>query len=181
MKPVKETMSQSFYDLSVASYLQILGGVQTTLARAVEFAEGNPLNLDELVHFRLHDDMAPLSFQLISVWHHSLGSIKGMQAGVFEPPPKMPAMSFDDLRNLVFQAAEFLRGLPREEVDALSGRDMVFRLGEREIPFTTDNFLSSFSLPNFHFHSTTSYAILRQHGVPLGKRDFLGQLRVGAE
>ncbi len=181
MKPVKETMTQSFYDLSVASYLQILGGVQTTLARAVEFAGNNPLNLDELVHVRLHDDMAPLSFQLVSVWHHSLGSIKGMETGVFGPPPKMPAMTFDGLRNLISEAEEFLQGLSREEVEALSGRPMVFRMGELEIPFTTDNFLSSFSLPNFHFHTTTSYAILRQHGVPLGKRDFLGQLRVGAE
>ncbi len=73
---------------------------------------------------------------------------------------------------------EGLRRLSREEVDALSGRDMVFQIGERKVPFTTDNFLLSFSLPNFYFHATTAYDILRTKGVPLGKRDFLGRMRI---
>ena len=51
-------------------------------------------------------------------------------------------------------------------------------MGKTEIPFTTDNFMLSFSLPNFYFHATTTYAVLRKHGVPLGKMDYLGQLRV---
>jgi len=57
---------------------------------------------------------------------------------------------------------------------------MVFRLRGREMPFTTDNFLLSFSLPNVYFHATTTYSILRHLGVPLGKIDYLGQLRLGA-
>jgi hypothetical protein len=56
----------------------------------------------------------------------------------------------------------------------------VFRIGGNEIPFTTTRFLLSFSLPNFYFHATTTYTVLRLHGVPLGKRDYLGQLRIGA-
>ena len=62
-------------------------------------------------------------------------------------------------------------------MNAFSGRPMVFRIGEREIPFSSDSFVLSFSLPNFFFHATTTYAILRKHGVALGKRDYLGQLR----
>jgi hypothetical protein len=61
-----------------------------------------------------------------------------------------------------------------------AGGPIVFCIGDREIPFATGNFLTSFSLPNFHFHATTTYAVLRMHGVPLGKRDFLGELRIGA-
>ena len=57
---------------------------------------------------------------------------------------------------------------------------MLFRMGSTEIPFTTDSFLLSFSLPNFYFHATTTYNILRLHGVPLGKMDFLGPLRISA-
>ena len=57
---------------------------------------------------------------------------------------------------------------------------MVFRVRGREMPFTTDNFLLSFSLPNVYFHATTTYSILRHLGVPPGKLDYLGQLRVGA-
>ncbi len=56
---------------------------------------------------------------------------------------------------------------------------MVFKLSDSEVPFTTTNFLLSFSLPNFYFHATTTYDILRMHGVPLGKFDYLGALRVG--
>ena len=56
---------------------------------------------------------------------------------------------------------------------------MLFKIGGQEIPFTTDNFLMSFSLPNFYFHATTTYTILRREGVPLGKMDFLGQLHIG--
>ena len=57
---------------------------------------------------------------------------------------------------------------------------MVGRLGKREMPFTNQNFLLSFSLPNFYFHATTTYDILRMLGVPLGKMDFLGKMKLGA-
>ena len=77
------------------------------------------------------------------------------------------------------EATASLEAESREEIDALAGKPMTFRIGDREIPFTTENFILSFSLPNFYFHATTLYDILRLHGVPLGKRDFLGSLRVG--
>jgi hypothetical protein len=57
------------------------------------------------------------------------------------------------------------------------GRDMRFSFGERHIDFRAEEFLLSFSQPNFYFHATTAYDILRSQGVPIGKRDFLGRLR----
>ena len=57
---------------------------------------------------------------------------------------------------------------------------MTFELGKNKIPFVSQNFLLSFSLPNFYFHATTTYDILRMLGVPLGKMDFLGRMKVGA-
>ena len=68
--------------------------------------------------------------------------------------------------------------LSEDEVNALEGGDMVFRLGNNAIPFRNEGFIQSFSLPNFYFHATTTYDILRHLGAPLGKRDFLGQMRV---
>lgn len=65
-----------------------------------------------------------------------------------------------------------------DTVNALEGRDLVFEIGDRQIPFSAENFVMSFSLPNLFFHATTAYDILRTRGVPLGKRDFLGQLRI---
>ena len=67
-----------------------------------------------------------------------------------------------------------------DEVNGLEGRDMVFQIGERKMPFVAEGFLLSFSLPNFFFHATTTYDILRSKGVKLGKRDFMGALRLKA-
>jgi len=67
-----------------------------------------------------------------------------------------------------------------ETVNGLAGRKVVFKLGGNEIPFTAENFLLSFSLPNFYFHAATAYDILRASGVPLGKLDFLSAMKIGA-
>ncbi len=123
--------------------------------------------------------MLPFSFQIISVWHHSFGCINGLKARLFEPPPRMSDMTYDKLKGLVAEASQSLEAQSREEIDALADEPMIFRFGDRETPFTTTNFVLSFSLPNFYFHATTTYACLRMHGVPLGKMDYLGRLKVG--
>lgn len=172
-------MSLSLYDISVGSYLQILGGVSAVLAKGEEHAGADQLDLEEIVRYRLRDDMAPFTFQVISVWHHSMNAIKGLKEGLFQPPPKMGDLDYEKCKGLVQEATGSLEGETRGEIDALAGRPMIFKMGDREIPFTTDNFILSFSLPNFYFHATTLYDILRIHGVPLGKRDYLGKLRIG--
>jgi hypothetical protein len=91
-------MTISLYDAGVASYLQILGGVARVLDKGQQFADETELDLDALVDFRLRDDMLPFGFQVISVWHHSLGAIRGMQAGLFEPPPGMGDLDYAGLR-----------------------------------------------------------------------------------
>ncbi len=172
-------MSIPFYEASVATYLQTLKGTATVLSRGRDFANEGNIDLDELIRYRLRDDMAPFSFQLISVWHHSMGCIQAMKAGIFEPPPKMSDMTYARVEGLVAEATEFLEDQAEDEINALSGREMIFRIGGRDLPFTTDRFLLSFSLPNFFFHAATTYDVLRLHGVPLGKMDFLGPLRMG--
>jgi hypothetical protein len=171
-------MSISFYDASVASYLQILAGVNQVLDKGEEAAAEGRFDLEDIVHYRLRDDMAPFSFQLNSVCHHSMGALKGCKSGVFEPPPKLGDVDWPRLRSMVGKAHEYLAAQDRDEVDALGGQDMVFRMGGRDIPFTTENFVLSFSLPNLYFHATTTYAVLRIHGAALGKIDYLGPLRI---
>ena len=67
-----------------------------------------------------------------------------------------------------------------DEMAALEGKDVVFKFREQRMPFTAEGFLFSFSKPNLYFHATTAYNMLRMKGVPLGKRDFLGQLQLKA-
>ena len=81
---------------------------------------------------------------------------------------------------MVKDAFSQLQSMPKEEVEALAGKAMKFKMGDFEIPFTAENFILSFSLPNLYFHATTAYDILRMAGVPMGKRDFLGDMRMGA-
>ncbi len=92
----------------------------------------------------------------------------------------MPPHDYRTMQKHVADARAALEKLDPAEVNGLEGKDVVFRFRSFEMPFTAENFLMSFSLPNFYFHATTAYDILRQKGVPLGKRDFMGQMRMKA-
>ena len=171
-------MAVSLYDLSVASYLQVLPAVEAFLKKGQEHFAANKTDADAVADVRLAPDMLPLRFQVHSVVHHSQGAIAGIKAGLFTPPPPMPKHGYAGLVQQVADARAALEKVTPDEVEALSGRDMTFAMGELKIPFTVENFLLSFSLPNFYFHAATAYDILRAQGVPLGKRDFLGRMRI---
>jgi hypothetical protein len=172
-------MAISLYDISVSTYLQVLGGITGVLEKGAEYAGENDRDLAEIVETRLQPDMLPFRFQVISVAHHSQGAIEGIRNGLFQPPPSMPELDYAGLQGLVADAVTELKAASREEIDALEGKGIVFKAGDFEIPFNAENFITSFSLPNFFFHATTTYDMLRMAGVPLGKFDFLGDMRVG--
>mgnify|MGYP000854034024 CR=1 FL=1 len=172
-------MAVQLYDLSVANYLQTLGALEGVLAKGAAFAAEQGTDLTEIVDTRVHPDMFPFSFQVVSACHHSAGAIRGAKAGVFTPPGKAPEGGYAGLQKLVADTIAELNAASRDEINALEGKDMIFQLGEQvKMPFTVENFILSFSLPNFYFHATTTYAILRGKGVKLGKRDFMGRPRL---
>ena len=171
-------MAVSLYDLSVASYLQVLPAIEGCLKKADEHFAANKIDADAVADIRLAPDMLPFRFQVHSVAHHSQGAIAGLKAGLFSPPPPMPKHGFAGLRQQLADARAALETVTPAEVDALAGKDMTFAMGDLKLPFTAETFLLSFSLPNFYFHAATTYDILRAQGVPLGKRDFLGRLRI---
>ncbi|WP_310539296.1 DUF1993 domain-containing protein [Phenylobacterium sp.] len=171
-------MPISLYDVSVTSYLQTLGAVSGFLEKGRAHFEANGLDPATVVSARLKDDMLPFLFQIVSVAHHSRGAIEGAKSGVFAPSGAVGELDYAGLQALVADARTALQAETPEAINALEGRDMVFKLGERQMPFTVPGFLMSFSIPNLHFHATTAYDILRQAGVPLGKRDYLGAMRM---
>lgn len=166
------------YDFTVLNYLQTLGAVSGFLEKGAKYCAEHNIDPQEFVDARIHADMLPLSFQINSVAHHSLGAIDGAKAGVFGTPPQIPKPDYKALQAMVAHARDGLAKIPAAEVNALSGKDVTFQMGDFKIPFTAEGFLLSFSLPNFYFHATTAYDILRMKGVKLGKRDFLGQMRM---
>ncbi|MBI3196720.1 MAG: DUF1993 domain-containing protein [Rhodospirillales bacterium] len=170
-------MAVSLYDFCVPAYLQILGATEGFLSRSLSHFKDNNVDPNEIVETRLFADMAPFRFQIVAVAHHSLGAVNGMKAGQFGPPGPS-TLDYAGLQKLVTDTKEAMQKVTPAEINGCEGKDVTFQLRDTKIPFTAEGFIQSFSLPNFYFHATTAYDILRSKGVPIGKRDFLGRLRL---
>jgi len=170
-------MAFSLYSATVPSYLQILGSVAELLKKAESFCAEKAIAPQDLIQARLAPDMLPFAYQVKSSAVHSLGAIEGVRRGVFSPDTTEPPNTFAALGTRISQTLEDLRSIEPAEVDSFVGRDMRFSFGDRNVEFVAEEFLLSFSQPNFYFHATTTYDILRWKGVPIGKRDYMGRLR----
>lgn len=171
-------MSIPLYDATVMNYLQTVGAMEGVLARGLAHCSEKNLDPNEIVETRIYPDMLPFRFQVVSVINHSLGAVEAARSGVYAPKTNPPALDYAGLQKALSDAREALSQVSPEEVNGFIGRDVKFQFGDRSIPFTAEGFFLSFSLPNFYFHSSMAYSILRGKGVPLGKRDFMGQLRI---
>jgi uncharacterized protein len=170
-------MSTSLYDLSVPTFLQTVSAVRGFLDRAATHCAETGTDPGDFVDARLFKDMAPFHFQIECVAHHSVWGLEAVKNGVFAPPALVGAIPFADLRAMIAQAETALKAFTPDEVNSWAGKDLDLQIGPRRLFFTAETFLLSFSLPHFHFHAVTAYDILRMKGVPLGKRDYEGQLR----
>ena len=171
-------MAFSLYAATIPSYQQILGAVSGLLITAEAFCSEKGLAHEEIIQARLAEDMQPFAYQVKSTVVHSLGAIEGVRRGAFSPDVSTPPETFAALKTRIEDTLAALEALQPTEVDAFVGRDMRFVSGDRRLDFTAENFLLSFSQPNFYFHAATAYDILRWKGVPLGKRNFMGRLRI---
>jgi len=125
--------------------------------------------------------MLPLSWQLKWVSTHSIGAIEGVRKGGFSPDRADPPSDFAGLKAQIDSSIEALNAITPEEMEGFVGQDMVFTIGDKlRMDFDAEHFLMSFSLPNFMFHATTAYNLLRDQGIAIGKRDFLGVPRLKA-
>lgn len=170
-------MSFSLYDITVPAWRQTLNAALGWVGKAEAFCAERGLAPAALLQERLADDMFPLAFQFHSVCTHSLGAWQAVQDGLFAPSRASLPADFDAVREKLQATLQAVEALQPAQLNALMGRDMVFRRGDAETPFVAEDFLLSFSQPNFYFHAATAYGILRASGVPLGKADYLGALR----
>lgn len=173
-------MSFSLHAAIIPSQVQILGATLRLIDKAEAFCTERGIAADAVIHACLADDMLPFAYQVKSAAVHSLGAIEGVRNGVFAPDRSSPPADFAGLKARVSQTIDALEGIDPAEVDGFVGRDMRFEFGEHRLEFTAENFLLSFSQPNFYFHATTAYDILRWKGLPIGKRDFAGTPRFKA-
>ena len=173
-------MALSLYAATIPGYQQILGAVDGLIDTAEAFCRDRQIAPAEVIQARLIPDMLPFAYQVKSTVVHSIGAIEAVRRGVFSPDMTPPPETFAALKAKVGEAMVALEQVDPEEVDSFIGRDMRFSFGERHLDFTAENFLLSFSQPNFYFHAATAYDVLRARGVPIGKRNFMGKLRLKA-
>jgi uncharacterized protein len=173
-------MAFSLYDATVPSYQQALGAIAGLLVTAETFCAEKQLAPQEIIDARLAEDMLPFAYQVKSTAVHSLGAIESVRGGVFSPDMTPPPQTFAALKARIAETLAALEAIQRAEIDGFVGRDMRFEFRERSLEFTAESFLLSFALPNFYFHAATAYNILRWKGARIGKRDYMGRLRLKA-
>lgn len=185
-------MAITLYDLSVPTFLQTARAMESVLDRAIRHCAEVGDDPDDFVEARLYEDMAPFHFQIESLKNHSVWAMNAVKTGVFAPPPLAGAVPFGELRATVAAAVAALEALSPDEVNSWSDRILDIELyrplepgnasmskwGPQILALTPETYLLTYSLPNFYFHAVTAYAILRTRGVPIGKGDYEGQLRI---
>ena len=171
-------MTLSLYDATIPSNLQILRAVDALLDKAEAFAAERGIEPATLIDAKLADDMLPFGYQVKAVVNHSLGAIEGVRKAVFSPDRGAWPDDMAGLEKLVADALEALAAIDPAEVDGFIGQPMCFSMTDLRLDFVAEEFLLSFSQPNFYFHAATAYDILRWKGMPLGKRDFIGRPRL---
>ena len=167
-------MTSPMYTHSVPVFKQLLTALKTILAQASEHAAAKSIEPDALLQARLAPDMFPLLKQVQIAADFSRG-ITARLAGVEVPTLAGQEKNFADLDALLTQTLAFLDSVDAAQFEGKEDAEIVLRPGTpKEKKLTGQVYLANYGLPQFFFHVTTAYAILRHNGLPIGKRDFMG-------
>ncbi len=166
-------MSTELYDLTVPVFIRTLGIMSKFLEKGRAHATGNGIAETDFMTARLYEDMAPLTAQIQRV--SDTAKLFAVRVGKVENVPMDDnEASFDDLQARLSRTIDFLRSVPADAINGQEAAPVVVKFGSSEVPFTGLSYAQGFAIPNFYFHVTTAYAILRMKGVPVGKLDYLG-------
>jgi hypothetical protein len=171
-------MPISLHTAVIGAYLQILPQVSGFIDKAEEHCKAQGRDVERLTGASLSDDMWNFAKQVSQVCHHSARAIVGVRSGTFGPETQPVPVDVASIRKELDDTLALVKSVDASELDSIGERDMAFEMGTFKMNFTVEDFLLSFSLPNFYFHATTAYDILRGNGVALGKPDYLGRIRL---
>jgi len=170
-----DAMAMSMYQASIPAFVQMLNSLSAILDKAEAFAAERKIDPAVLLGYRLAPDMFPLTRQVQIAADQAKGCCARL-AGVEIPTYADDETTFADLKARIARTIEFVQSFKPGDIDGSEDRDISLTAGSRELRFNGQQYLVSFVLPNFYFHVTTAYAILRHCGLPIGKRDFLGAM-----
>lgn len=166
-------MTHSMYQASAPVFIQGLNGLLTVLDKAAAHVEARKLDPAALLQARLYPDMFNFTRQVQIATDFAKGSVARL-AGLEPPPFADVETSFAELRTRVEAAIAFLKSIEPAQVDGSEDRDITLvRRGEASV-VKGQPYLLQQAIPNFYFHLSMAYGLLRHNGVELGKRDFLG-------
>lgn len=166
-------MTISMYGMTVPVFTRLLNNLLALLDKAEAHAAERKFDTLVLSEARLAPDMIPLRGQIMIATDHVKGCISRL-AG--QPIPSWPdtERSFEELRARIGKALDLLAATKPEDVEGSDTREVTLKIGGKETTLSGEAYLTQRALPNFFFHVTTAYAILRHNGVPIGKSDYIG-------
>lgn len=167
-------MSLSMYQASIPVFLHMLDNLAAILDKAQQHAHDHKIDPQVLLNARLAPDMYPLLRQ-VQIVSDGVKGCAARLAGIAVPSFADTESSFAELQARIGKTAEFLRSVTPEQFDGSEERAISLSFPGLELKFSGQDYLLNFVLPNFYFHLSIAYAILRHNGVPLGKMDFLGR------
>ena len=168
-------MSISMYQASIPVFLHTLDNLSNILKKAASHAEQRKIDPSVLLASRLYPDMFPLLRQVQIAADLAKGASARL-AGIERPVHEDNETTFDDLQARIEKTRAFLGTLTSHQIDGSEERPITLTIRGKDFQFAGQPYLLQFALPNFYFHVTISYAILRHCGVALDKPDFIGGL-----
>ena len=167
-------MTSAMYTASIPVFRQMLGSLDAILAKAEAHVAEKNIEPTALTQARLFPDMFPLAKQVQVACDFARG-VSARLAGAEVPKYDDNELTFADLRGLVARTLGFIDGFTPAQFEAAAEREIVTRPGTpKERRFSGQAYLLSYGLPQFFFHVTTAYALLRHNGLEIGKRDYMG-------
>ena len=166
-------MSISMYQASVPRFVNILGNLSNILDKAQAHVDAKKLDALTLTSFRLFPDMLPMARQVQIACDTAKGVVARL-AGVAIPADEDTEKTLAELKARIAKTIAFIQSVTPAQIDGTEDKAIVTKRGDKETHYKGMQFLLGHAVPNFYFHVTTTYNMLRHNGVEIGKRDYLG-------
>jgi hypothetical protein len=161
------------YQASAPRFINILGNLSNILDKAQAHVEAKKIDPSVLPAYRLFPDMLPMTSQ-VQIACDAAKGVMARLAGIENPVFEDTEKTLPDLKARVAKTIAFIQSVTPAQIDGTEDKDIVIKRGEKETHYKGMQFLLGHAVPNFYFHISTAYNILRHNGVEIGKRDYLG-------